>query len=161
MDLNRELELAKPTTAPVKMKKRSNVMLTIVMMTMTAKQAGLIGQNGELVLQLAEKVFIRAQDGQILKNTKDIENGEENAQTSIQHVLANRTSAKNAKLGNVKLMVDTVTTPIKTMRHVLGQTFLSPIAKVVIAQCVSPALAFKSSSTNTILTSASGRKQLD
>ena len=40
-------------------------MLTIVMMTMTAKQAGLIGQNGELVLQLAEKVFIR--DGQILK----------------------------------------------------------------------------------------------
>jgi len=128
------------------MKKRSNVMLTIVRMTMTAKQAGLIGQNGELVLQLAEK---------------DIENGEENAQTSIQHVLANRTSAKNAKLGNVKLMVDTVTTPIKTMKRVLGQTFLSPIAKVVIAQCVSPALAFKSSSTSTTLTSASGRKQLD
>ena len=98
VDSNREVELAKPTTVLAKMKKKSNVMITNVRMKMRAKQAGLIGENGELVLQLAEKVFVRIQETKNLKkDIEDIENGEENAQTSIQLALANRTSVKNAK----------------------------------------------------------------
>jgi len=113
---------------------------------MIVKPDGPSGANGEPALQLV---------------AKDIESDVENAQTSIQLALESHTIEKNANFGIA--MVDTavtLTTLISTPANVRGQTPQSPTARAVTVQCDSQALAFRSSSTNTILTFASGWRQL-